>query len=252
MRIISRLDVKGKNLIKGINLEGLRVVGDPNVFAKKYYNEGSDEILFVDSVASLYNRNNLTEIVKLACKDIFVPFTVGGGIRNLKDAEKLFISGADKIAINTAAIQNPKLITELAKTFGSQAVVISIEAKKNSENEWIAYTNNGRENTNKNVLEWAKIATDCGAGEILLTSVDYEGTCKGFDYAIVKKISKKIKIPIIASGGFGKPEHMVEVVKNSGADAVAIAHCFHYNKFSLRQVRDYALSNNIKVRKFNQ
>ncbi len=252
MRIISRLDVKGKNLIKGINLEGLRVLGDPNEFAVKYYSQGADEILFVDSVASLYNRNNLIEIVKLACRNIFVPFTVGGGIRNLKDAEKLFISGADKISLNTAAIENPKLIAELAKNFGSQAIVISIEAKRENENKWIAYTNNGRENTNKDVIDWAKEATDHGAGEILLTSVDNEGTLKGFDDNLVREICKNISLPVIISGGFGKLEHIVNPVKQFGADAIAIAHCLHYNKFSLREIRDFALNQNIKVRKFNQ
>ena len=252
MRIISRLDVKGKNLIKGINLEGLRVVGDPNKYAIKYYEQGADEILFIDSVASLYDRNNLIDIVKLACRNIFVPFTVGGGIRNLKDAEKLFISGADKISLNTAAIENPKLINELAKNFGSQAIVISIEAKKISDSKWIAYTNNGRENTNKDVIDWAKKATDHGAGEILLTSVDNEGTLKGFDDDLVNEICKNIKIPVIVSGGFGKPEHLLNPVKKFGVDAIAIAHCLHYNKFSLREIRDFALNQNIKVRKFNQ
>lgn len=252
MRIISRLDIKSKNLIKGINLEGLRVLGNPNDFAKKYYKEGADEILFIDTVASLYNRNNLIEIVKLACKDIFIPLTVGGGIRCIKDAEKLFVSGADKIAINTAAINNPNLIEELAKKYGSQAVVVSIEAKKVEENKWIAYTNNGRENTNKDVMDWAKIASEKGAGEFLVTSVDRDGTCKGFDEELVEEFLKNSTIPVIISGGFGKPEHMLNPTQKYGADAIAIAHCLHYNKFSLRQIRDFALSKKIKVRNFNQ
>lgn len=252
MRIISRLDVKGKNLIKGINLEGLRVIGDPNQFAVKYYTEGADEIIFVDSVASLYNRNNLIDIVQLASKNIFVPFTVGGGIRNLEDAEKLFLSGADKISLNTAGIENPKLIENLAKNFGSQAVVVSIEAKKISDKKWLAYTNNGRENTNKDVVKWAREATDRGAGEIILTSVDREGTLKGYDESLVEEICKNIKTPVIVSGGFGKLDHMLNPVKKFGVDAIAIAHCLHYNKFTLREIRDFALENKINVRKFNQ
>jgi len=252
MRIISRLDIKGKNLIKGINLEGLRIIGDPNKFAIKYYDQGADEILFIDSVASLYNRNNLVEIIKLACRNIFIPLIVGGGIRSLKDAENLFSSGADKIALNTSATKNPKLISELAKNFGSQAVVISIQAKKISEKKWLVYTNNGRENTNMDVIEWAKKAADNGAGEILLTSIDNEGTLKGFDNSLVKEISRFTNIPIIVSGGFGKLEDILDPVKKFGADAIAIAHCLHYNKYTLREIRNFALNSGIKVRKFNQ
>ena len=251
MRIIARLDVKGPNLIKSINLEGLKVMGDPNNFAKKYYQEGADELIFMDLVASLYNRNSLHEIIKLTSKDVFIPLTVGGGIRSLEDALKIFDSGADKISINTRAIQDPKLVGSLSKRFGSQAVVLSVEAKKMSDNKWEAYIESGREKTDLDVIDWVKKATDLGAGEILLTSVDREGTCKGFDTELINSVSKITSIPIIASGGFGKIEDL-ELATKAGADAVAIAHMLHYKKLNLREIRDHLLKKNIKVRKFNQ
>jgi cyclase len=251
MRIIGRLDIKGPNLIKGINLEGLRIVGHPNKYAVKYFNDGIDELIFMDSVASLYNRNNLSNIIKIASKDIFIPITVGGGIRSVDDAHKLFISGADKIAINTAAVNNPSLILDLSREFGSQAVVLSIEAKKIGKCKWEAFTNNGREQTGLDVVEWAKNGIAKGAGEILLTSVDMEGTRRGFDYELIEQVSKISSVPVIASGGFGEPLHMVQAIKHSGADAIAIADSLHYNRFSLRQIRDEAINAKIKVRKFN-
>ena len=159
MRLIARLDIKNKNLIKGINLEGLRVVGDPNKFAVKYFNEGIDEIIFMDVVASLYGRNNLLDIINLATKDIFIPITVGGGIRSIDDAKKIFLSGADKIAINTAAVNNPDLINKLSEKFGSQSIVLSIEAKKIENKKWEVFTHNGRQETGIDVLEWSKEAT---------------------------------------------------------------------------------------------
>ena len=252
MRIIGRLDIKGQNLIKGINLEGLRVVGHPNEYAVKYFQNGIDELIFMDVVASLYNRNNLSNIIKIASKDIFVPITVGGGIRSVDDAQKLFISGADKIAINTAAINKPNLILELSRKYGSQAIVLSIEAKKIEKNKWEAFTNNGRQQTGLDVIEWSKIGTDKGAGEILLTSVDKEGTRKGFDYELIKKISETAKVPIIASGGFGKPDDMIQAVKYAGADAVAIADGLHYNRYNLKEIREEAIKAKLKVRKFSQ
>ena len=252
MRIIARLDIKGPNLIKGINLEGLRVIGNPNKYAVKYFQNGADELIFMDSVASLYGRNNLISIIKLASKDIFIPITVGGGIRSVEDAQKLFISGADKIAVNTAAISEPKLILNLSRKFGSQAVVLSIEAKKIGNNKWEAYTNNGREQTGLDVIEWSKIGIDKGAGEILLTSVDMEGRRRGFDYELIKKISEVVRVPVIASGGFGKPSDMIQAIKYGGADAVAIADGIHYNRFDLKEIRQEAIQEKLKVRKFNQ
>ena len=252
MRIIARLDIKNNNLIKGINLEGLRVVGSPNKFAKKYFEQGVDELIFMDCVASLYNRNNLVDIIKAATKDIFIPITVGGGIRSINDAEKLFSSGADKIAINTQAIKEPNILKDLSRKFGSQAIVLSIEAKKVSESKWEAYMDNGREHTGMDVIEWAKIGTDKGAGEILLTAIDKEGTGKGFDYELIKKISENTDVPVIASGGFGKPSDMVKAINYSGASAIAIADSIHYNKFDLKKIRSEAINANLNVRKFNQ
>ena len=251
MRIIARLDIKNSNLIKSINFEGLKVLGNPNKFAKKYYDEGADELIFMDLVASLYNRNSLHDIIKEASKNIFIPFTVGGGIRTIDDALKIFDSGADKIAVNTAAIKNPKLISNLANRFGSQAIVVSIEAKKQKD-MWEADIESGREHTGINVENWVKKASDLGAGEFLITSVDREGTNKGFDTELLKLITNKTNLPVIASGGFGKLHDIKESLIDSKVDAIAIADAIHYNKFNLRDIRNEALNLNLKVRKFNQ
>ena len=251
LRIIARLDIKGPNLIKGINFEGLKVVGDPNKFALDYYKDGADEIIFMDIVASLYNRNSLHDIIKSTCKNIFIPITVGGGIRTIDDALKIFDSGADKISVNTRAVQNPDLISVLSKRFGSQSIVLSVEAKKVAEKKWEPYIESGREKTNLDVIEWVKKGSDLGAGEILLTSVDMEGTCKGFDTELIYEVSKNVSIPIIASGGFGEKKDL-EKAHKAGADSIAIGHMLHYNKLNLRQIRDYALNASIKVRKYAQ
>ena len=200
LRLIPRLDIKGPNLIKGIQLEGLRVIGDPNLFALKYYENGADELLYMDSVASLYGRNNLQDLITKAVKNVFIPITVGGGIRSVKNAYEMFRCGADKIAINTAAVKNPLFLKELVKEFGSQSIVISIEAKKNSENKWEVYTECGRERTGLDVIEWANKCVSSGVGEILITSVDKEGTCKGFDIELTKELTNKFNVPIIACG----------------------------------------------------
>jgi len=181
IRLIARLDIKGPNLIKGINLEGLRIIGSPNEYALRYYLQGADELIYMDCVASLYGRNHLSEIIKAAAHDIFVPITVGGGIRSVDDATKILRAGADKLAINTAAVATPGLITEISRRFGSQCMVLSIEAKQVGQDRWEVYTDNGRERTGLDVVEWAKLGVSMGAGEILLTSVDKEGTRKGFD-----------------------------------------------------------------------
>ncbi len=247
MRIISRLDIKGPNLIKGIQLEGLRVIGDPNHFAKKYFDEGADELLLIDCVASLYGRNNLFDIIKQASNEIFIPITVGGGIRSIDDAEKLFLNGADKIAINSKAIVNPEIINELAKYFGSQAVVSSIQAKKVGD-KWLAYYDNGRERTEKNVAEWAKEVQDRGAGEILITSIDKEGTKKGYDMDLCELINSLSKIPVIYSGGM-RSKIDINLFKNfSKCDAVAVASILHYNDTTIQDIKNFAEQNNFKVR----
>lgn len=245
-RIIARLDVKGNRLIKGIHLEGWRFLGDPNEYCLKYYEQGIDEIIYVDAVASLYNRDSIKEIVRKTTENVFVPLTVGGGIRTLEDATEILRSGADKVAINTAAIKNPNLISEIANRFGKQCMVLSVQAKKRN-NVWVAAYDSAREYTNMDVLEWIERAVELGAGEILLTSVDKEGTQKGFDNSLIDIISKKINVPIIACGGFGNSLHAIEAFDN-GADAVAIAHALHYDKCNVKQLKSELNSHQILIR----
>tara|TARA_B100000530_G_scaffold330388_1_gene273647 strand:- start:236 stop:994 length:759 start_codon:yes stop_codon:yes gene_type:complete len=247
IRLIARLDIKAPNLVKGIQLEGLRKLGDPNIFAKKYYQDGIDEIYFEDIVASLYERNSLVEIIKRTTENVFVPITVGGGLRNIDDISSALRSGADKVSINTAAIKNPEIIKKAAKRFGSQSIVLSIQAKKNT-NGWEAYFDNGREHSGIDAVDWASRGEELGAGELLVTSVDKEGMAKGFDSELIKEISSNVSIPVIASGGMGKLEHLSDVIKLGGADAVAMAHVLHYDIIPLNEIRDYASREGIPVR----
>ena len=250
LRIIARLDIKGPNLIKGIHLEGLRVMGEPNQHALDYYNQGADELIYMDVVASLYGRNHLGEIIKNAARDIFIPMTVGGGIRTIENAREILRSGADKVAINTAAIANPMIITQIARQFGSQCMVLSIEAKKMDGDHWEVYTDNGRERTGLDVVEWAKLCVSNGAGEILLTSVDREGTRKGFDIDLVKAVSSAVHVPVIASGGMGKPEDLLPVVYEGGADAIAMADILHYKRAEIGDIRTLAKAAGLGVRDY--
>ena len=248
-RIIARIDVKNDYVIKGIHLEGLRKVGNPNEMAIKYYNQGIDEIIFMDAVAAYYDRNSLTNIIAKACKNVFVPITVGGGIRKIEDIQTALNAGADKIAINTKAVRNPNFITEASKTFGSQCIVSSIDAKKIAENKWEVYVDNGREPTGKDVLDWAQEVVTLGAGEIMLTSIDKEGTKKGFDIELNKMVSELVNIPIISSGGAGKNKDVADVIQNTNIDAVAIASLFHYNMESIGTLKKYlANDKNIQIR----
>ncbi len=246
--MIARLDIKGSNLIKGVHLEGLRVVGDPIAFAASYYHDGIDEIIFMDSVASLYGRNHLAEIIRLTANDVFVPITVGGGIRSTKDARDVLNSGADKIAINSAAVERPTLIKEIAEEFGTQATVLSIEAKKNQLNSWEVYTHSGREKSGLLVSEWIEEALALGAGELLVTSVDKEGTRRGFDVALMDLISKRVSIPVIASGGMGEIADVMELVTKTEISGVAIASSLHYNRVSISDIKSEVASNGFKVR----
>ena len=248
LRLIARLDIKGANLIKGIHLEGLRVVGDPQIHAAKYYQDGADEIIYMDTVASLYGRNNLVDVVSRATEHVFVPITVGGGIRSVEDARTLLRAGADKVAINTAAIKEPKLISQLSDVWGSSTIVLSIEAKKTGDNKWEAYTDNGRERTGLDVGQWAETGAKLGAGEIFVTSVDQEGTRKGFDCELVAEITKRVEIPVIASGGFGSLDHLSQLVKTAKPTGVAIADSLHYNRYSFEQIRSFCLANGISTR----
>lgn len=252
IRIVAKLDIKGPNLIKGIHLEGLRKLGDPNIFAKKYYEQGIDEIIYMDVTASLYERNSLLDIVRSTTQDVFIPITVGGGIRTIEDAKNILRAGADKVAVNTAAIKGPKLIREISQQFGSQCMVLSIEAKNVGEKKWEAYYDSGREKTGVDVIEWAIEAYQLGAGEILLTSIDFEGTERGFDCELIQEVSKVIPIPIIASGGMGCCEHFKMVVVDGRADAVAVASALHYGKMTVMDIRSYALEHGLEVRDFEK
>ena len=252
IRIIPRLDVKGPNVVKGIHLEGLRVVGKPAELAKKYYDQGADEILYIDIVASLYERNNLSKVVKEAISlGVFVPMTVGGGVRSLEDIQKLLNAGADKVAVNTAATRNPTLITEAAKRFGSQCVVGSIEAKKTSENKWEAYIDNGREKTGLDAVEWAKKLVSLGAGELLITSVDKEGTEKGYDIELIKQISAAVSVPVIACGGAGNPQDVAKCIKETTCDAISMASILHYNKNKVQEIQQEVEKQKISLRTNN-
>jgi len=249
LRLVGRLDIKGPNLIKGVHLEGLRVIGSPKKYALKYYLDGIDELIYMDTVATLYGRNNLLEFVKEVGKNVFIPITVGGGIRSVDDAYKFLNVGADKVAVNTAAVLNPKIIKEISRRFGSQCLVLSIEAKKIQNNKWEVYTNNGREKTGLDVIEWVKTAASLGAGEILLTSIDQEGTGRGFDISLVKNVKEKVNIPVIASGGMGKNEDLIQLIKSCKVDAVAIANVLHKNILTVKEIKNNLSLKNFKIRK---
>jgi cyclase len=249
-RLIARLDVKGPTLIKGVHLEGLRVLGDPREYAKRYYAQGADELIYMDIVASLYGRNKLTEIVRRAAEDVFIPMTVGGGIRSIEDVRDLLSAGADKVAINTAAVHRPELIREVARRFGSQCMVLSIEAKQQEPGHWEVYTDCGRERKGIDVVEWARKGEALGAGEILVTSIDREGTRQGFDLELTRAITSAVGIPVIASGGMGKSSDLVDVVTQGKADAVAMADVLHYERVTLAELRQAAQSAGIQVRAY--
>lgn len=252
-RVIARLDIKAPNLVKGIHLEGLRVIGDPAEHALRYYEHGGDELLYIDIVASLYERNNLTDLVARTASEIFVPLTVGGGVRTLADFSSLLRAGADKIAINTGAVRRPELITEAARSFGSQCVVASIEAKRRpqagpaGEPCWEAYTDNGREKTGLDVIEWAQRLVELGAGEVLLTSVDMEGTRRGFDLELVAALGPKLDVPVIACGGAGSIDHVAQAIR-TGADAVAVASILHYKTETIGSLKAGLAASGIVVR----
>ena len=229
IRIIPRLDIKGPNLVKGIQLEGLRVLGEPSDFAQFYYKNGADEILYMDVVASLYGRNSLNEIIERTASEVFIPLTVGGGLKTLYDIESVLRSGADKVVINTAAVKNPNFISQASREFGSSTIAISIEAIKQENNSYYAYTDNGREYTGLDVFDWAKEIEQNGAGEIIITSVNKEGTGEGFDIDLISKVSDIINLPIVAHGGAGKKEDILMLSKRSRVNEISAASIFHYN-----------------------
>lgn len=231
-RIIARLDIKGPDLVKGIHLEGLRVLGNPNFFAKEYYNDLVDELIYQDVVASLYQRNNLFDIVNKTSKNIFIPLTVGGGIKSIDDIKMALKVGADKVSINTAAVNNPEIINNAANTFGSSTIVVSIEVLKNQNGDYMVFTDNGREETGIKAIDWALEVCERGAGEIILTSIDKEGTGTGFDIDFINEVSNKIDIQVIAHGGAGTKEDILDVFRQTKASAVALSSIIHYSKLN--------------------
>lgn len=247
VRIIARLDIKDDYVVKGRQLEGVRKVGKPNELATYYYEDGVDEILYVDNVASLYNRNSIDKVLFETTRNIYIPVTVGGGIRSVEDARFMLSKGADKVAINTAAIKDEMIISEISSTFGSQCMVLSIQAKKKDKG-WEAYYDNGREHSGRDIVEWAIRGQELGAGEILLTSVDCDGLMQGMDFELISAVCKAVTIPVIACGGVKTAEDVIEAAEN-GASAVAIGSILHYKKTTIKQLKLEILKKGGKVRK---
>jgi cyclase len=247
-RIIPCLDVKDGRVVKGINFVDLVDAGDPVEQASVYNKNGADEICFLDITASSDKRDILLDTVKKTAECCFVPLTVGGGVRSIQDIRKLLLAGADKVSINTAAIKNPELIKESSNKFGSQCIVVAIDAKKTAENKWTVFTHGGREATELDAVEFAKLAEKNGAGEILLTSMDRDGTKEGYDIELTKKISSSLNIPVIASGGVGNLEHLKDGILDGGASAVLAASIFHFGEYSIQEAKEYLKKENVPVR----
>ena len=248
IRIIPRLDIKGPNVVKGIFVEGLRVIGDPRKLAKRYYEEGADEILYLDVVASLYQRNLDFDLLRDVAEELFIPLTVGGGIRSIGDIENALRAGADKVAINTYAIAHPEFLSEAAKRFGSQCIVLSVEAKKNDSGRWEAYTDGGREHSGVDAVEWVKKAVNLGIGEVVITSIDKDGTKKSFDTELIAAISSFATVPVIACGGGGTLDSFAEVLKTCHADAIAAASVFHYKDFAIGELKKFLSGKGFNIR----
>lgn len=247
LRLIARLDIKAPNLVKGIHLEGLRVIGTPSEFARTYFEQGVDEIHYQDIVASLYNRSSIVDLVKETAQHVFVPITVGGGVRTMEDIQMLLRAGADKVCINTAAVLRPEFITEAARTYGSQCIVVAIETLRQTNGRHEAFTNNGRQKTGLNAYDWAMRAIELGAGELLLTSVNNEGTKRGFELDFAKAIIAQAPVPVVVHGGAGSPAHLVEAAR-AGASGVAIANLLHYRTYSVRQLKEALAAADVEVR----
>jgi imidazole glycerol-phosphate synthase subunit HisF len=239
VRLIARLDVKAPNLIKGVRLEGLRVIGDPQAHAQRYYEEGVDEILYMDIVASLYNRNSLAELVERTAREVFIPITVGGGVRSVSDVDTLLRAGADKVGVNTAAIARPELIAEIAERFGRQVLTLSLDVRRaeGTPTGFEVTTHGGRQGTGMDAVEWARRGAELGAGEILLNSMDHDGTKDGFDLELIAAVRRAVEVPVIASGGAGAVSHFPPAVA-AGADAVLAASVFHFGELSIGAVKD--------------
>ncbi len=241
------MDIKGDKLIKTIMLEGVKAIGNPAVYAKKYYNEGADEIFLNDAVASLYDRNSLFDVIKEISKEVFIPITLAGGLRNIKDVEKALNNGADKVALNSKLHSEPNLINEIVKNFGSNCMVIQIDAKKMANNKWEPYADGGRERTYKDLLNWVLETIDRGAGEIFLTSIDNEGTKKGFDLDLIKKINGISTIPVISSGGAGNLDHIIKLINEVEIDGAAFSNILHIENIKIEKIKKYLKENQKKV-----
>jgi cyclase len=247
-RIISRIDIKGPNVIKGFQMEGLRIIGNPKTISQEYYNQGIDEIIFNDVVASLYGREQILELIEFATQDFFIPLTIVGGIRSINNAKELFKRGADKVAVNTAALKNPKLLKEISDSYGSQALVLSVEAKRNSKGGWDTYGDSGRTNYGKSVLNWIQESISLGVGEVLLTSVDRDGTKSGFDIELIQHISSDITVPLILSGGIATQHHVTQIARIPKVDGIAIGCAFHEKVLTVEGVKNYVQSTGRQIR----
>jgi cyclase len=249
IRVVARLDIKNDYLVKGIHLEGLRKLGNPHDFAVDYYKQGIDEIVYMDIVASLYNRNSLGDIIRQTTQDVFIPIAVGGGIRTVEDVRNILNLGADKVTICTAAIKDETIIQQVAETFGSQCMVLEIQAKRNPSGiGWEAYYDNGREHSGKDVVKWAIRGVELGAGEIMLTSVDREGREKGLDHELIRNVCSSVNVPVIVSGGCNSGQDAA-MAASDGASAVAIASILHYKKTDVVTIKEEILSKGVRVRK---
>lgn len=250
-RIIPCLDVKDGRVVKGVNFVNLRDAGDPVEIAKQYSREGADEITFLDITASHEGRNIMIDVVEKTANEVFVPLTVGGGVRTLEDVRNLLLAGADKVAINTAAVNNPEFVKEASDKFGSQCIVVAIDARSNGDSSWEVFTHGGRKPTGIDAVQWALKMQEFGAGEILLTSMDRDGTKEGYDLELTSTISEKVTIPVIASGGAGNLEHLCEGIKTGKADAVLVASLFHFGEYKISEAKQYMSINDIVIRNLN-
>ena len=248
-RIIPCLDVTGGRVVKGVNFVNLRDAGDPVELADRYNQQSADELVFLDITASSDNRDTMADVVARTARKVFIPLTVGGGIRSVADARRILMSGADKISVNTSAVRRPELINELSREFGSQAVVLAIDARRRSECAWNVYTKGGRVDEGIDAIEWAKRGEQLGAGEILLTSMDTDGVQTGFDCSLTREVSRSVKVPVIASGGAGKPEDFLRVFEDGEADAALAASIFHYGTYTVHDLKQYLEGRGVPVRR---